>query len=202
MPWPPDAYKYTPESLQKEIVDFALKPLYEAYTFLKQEHDVANFEENEITKHLVFYLKHKTSISEMCARHSVHVILWPSEQPEQATTCVPDIKFDLPSRNWLHVEAKRIYEKKDWSVTEYLSAEDGIGRILSGKYSTDDPYAAMLCYIQNGDFYNIINKIKQALLPLASRPIDDVDELNDCVFSIHNRQTNEIGIYHLFFYFS
>jgi hypothetical protein len=202
MPWPADYYKYSPESLEDEISQFVLKPLFEAYDRLKSEHGVILFKEDDITSKIVYYLKHYTSISEMCARHSVDVVLWPTEQPDEDTENAPDIKFDLPSRNWLHVEAKRVYEKAHWSIAEYLGPE-GIGRILSDKYSIDDPYAAMLCYIQNGDFVHIRNKVKNALIPMSiDGTIKDVKSFENCCYSNHDRKSSKIGIFHLFFYFN
>ena len=136
----------------------------------------------------------------MCARHSVHIILWPTEQPDEETENVPDIKFDLPSRNWLHVEAKRVYAKKHWSITEYLGTE-GIGRILTGRYSIHDPYAAMLCYVQNGDFKLVKNNVETSLSSLASDKVTEVNGFENCSRSNHDRDCGRIGIFHLFFYF-
>jgi hypothetical protein len=192
-------YKFTPE---KAILDLVLKPLTESYSIVSKDVKVFGYEENVITEHLVWYLKNQTSISSLYQRRSIDVILRPKEQVAIDEKYEPDIKFNLGNRLFLHIEAKRIYEKHKWSTSEYLSAKDGIGRILTGKYSKNDKNAGMLGYIQNGDFQSIIHDIKNGIVETCCKSMRDVVGISNCIVSVHTRMANDdISIYHLFLYF-
>jgi hypothetical protein len=200
MPLPSWMYKFDTEGA---ILDLVLKPLAESYEMVRKDDNAVNYEENIITEHLVWYLKTRTSISELYQRRSIDIVLRPKEQVAIDEKYEPDIKFNLGHRVFLHIEAKRMYAKQNWSVSEYLSNDDGIGRILSGKYSRSDKQAGMLGYIQNGDFRNIIKNLRQGISKMSCKKIQDITNINNCILSVHTRIGNDnITIYHLFFYFA
>jgi hypothetical protein len=200
MPLPSWMYKFDEEGA---ILDLVLKPLVESYEIVKNDENAVSYEENAITEQLVWYLKTQTSISALYQRRSIDIVLRPKEQVAIDEKYEPDIKFNLGHRLFLHVEAKRIYAKQKWSASEYLSNDDGIGRILSGKYSRHDKHAGMLGYIQNGDFQSIIENVRQGILKTSCKKIQDVTKINNCTLSVHTRSGNDdIIIYHLFFYFT
>ncbi|MCW4017986.1 MAG: hypothetical protein NWF00_04820 [Candidatus Bathyarchaeota archaeon] len=202
MTWSPEAFKYSPGDLKEEILIFVLKPLHQAYVLLAADPQVASYKEDKITKELIRNLKKKTSLCDAFNRHSIDVNLGSTELLDDGQSCRPDIKFTLPSRNWLHIEAKRIYRGRNWSINEYLGA-NGIGRILSGNYySIDHPYAGMLCYVQNGQFERIIDKIKKGLISLVCKNLEDLTGVDNCALSKHVRTRNEVVIFHLFFHFT
>jgi hypothetical protein len=200
MPLPSWMYKFDTEGA---ILDLVLKPLTESYEIVRKDDHAVYYEENAITERLVWYLKTQTSISALYQRRSIDIVLRPKEQVAIDEKYEPDIKFNLGHRLFLHIEAKRMYAKQKWSTSEYLSNDDGIGRILSGKYSRHDKHAGMLGYIQNGDFRSIIENVRQGILKTSCKKIQDVTDIDNCALSVHTRIGNDdITIYHLFFYFT
>jgi len=185
------------------IIDLILKPLVEAYEVMKgRDCDAVNYDENAITKRLVWYLKHETSIAKLYQKRTIAIEMRPKEQATIEETYEPDIKILVWKMLWMEIEAKRFYEKNNWSISEYLS-DDGIGRFLSGRYSKNEKHGGMIGYIQNGNFHTIIQKIKAGLLRRDCKECHDVVEIGECLLSIHNRiSSNDIEMYHLFFYFS
>ena len=198
--FPLDKYK-TAEQL---ILNFVLKPLVEAYDIMKgKDRNVVDYDENTITKKLVWHLKNETSLTEPYQRRSIGIVMRPKEQVTIEDTYEPDIKFLVCERLWMEVEAKRIYEGNKWSTSEYLSDNDGIGRFLFGKYSKSENHGGMIGYVQNGDLQAVIQNIRSGLLKKNCRECLEVTEIDKCLLSIHYRINNEdIELYHLFFYFS
>lgn len=201
MPLPFWMYRFA--SPQQVIVDLILQPLVESYNVVSKDFNALNYEENLITEKLVWFLKKQSSISTLYQKRTMDVILRPKEQVTIDTKSEPDIKFIIGSILWLQIEAKRIYEKQNWSSAEYLSDGSGIGRFLSGMYSKDEEYGAMLGYVQGGNFQEIIKNIKDKLSDKDFKEYKDTPQIENCLVSVHRRfQNSDITIYHLFFYFS
>lgn len=201
MPFPTWMYRFS--SNERMIIDWILKPLVESYDIVKKDKTAINNSENEITEKLVWNLKNNTQISFLYQKRSIDVILRPKEQVKIDEKYEPDIKFILGTRIWLHVETKRIYKNGNWSTSEYVSKEDGIGRFLSGKYSRNDKESGMLGYIQGGNFSSIIQDLKSRIDSIDCESSGEITEVNNCYLSTHRRQENSsIRIYHLFLHFS
>lgn len=201
MPFPLWVYRFTTK--EQMILALILKPLVESCNIVRRrDGNVVNYEENVITQNLVWYLKNETSISSWYQKRTIDIVMRPKEQVAIDNVYEPDIKFTLGNMLWMQVEAKRIYEKENWSTSEYLSNERGIGRFISGKYSENERFAGMLGYVQNGDFQIILQAVKNGIENMCKK-YEDVTEIDNCMLSVHARVGNEdISIYHLFFYFS
>jgi len=183
-------------------MNLILKPLVQSYDMVRTDENAVNYDENTITRQLVWHLKNQTAISRLYQKRTIVIVMRPKEQATIETLYEPDIKFMISDIVWMEVEAKRIYEKNNWSASEYLSDEDGIGRFLHGKYSKGENQAGMIGYIQNGDLQAIILDIRSGLLKKNCRKCRDVEEVDKCILSIHYRANNEdIELYHLFFHF-
>jgi hypothetical protein len=201
MPFAPWMYRFS--SNERMIKDWILKPLVESYNIVKRDITVIASTENEITEKLVWHLKNNTTVSTLYQKRSIDILLRPKEQVEANKKVEPDIKFILGTRIWLHVEAKRIYEEKNWSPSEYVSNDDGIGRFLTGKYSKNDKEGGMLAYIQGGDLSAVIHKLKSIIDTTNCESSANITEVENCYLSVHKRESNSaIRIYHLFLYFS
>lgn len=186
------------------IINFILKPLVEAYGIMRgKAYDVVDYDENTLTKRLVWYLKNETSIAKLYQKRTIGIVMRPKEQATIEDTYEPDIKFFVWKMLWMEIEAKRFYKENNWSISEYLSDDDGIGRFLSGRYSKNEKHGGMIGYVQNGNLRTIIQSIKRGLLEKDCEGCHDVAEIEKCLLSIHHRISNDdIEIYHLFFYFS
>ncbi len=196
--------RYRQRSQEQLILEYVLKPLTEAYNISKENKEMGDYDENTITKKLVWYLKHETSVSYAYQRKTICIEMRPKEQYTIEDTYEPDIKFMLRDRPfWIEIESKRIYDKNNWSISEYLSRERGIGRFLWGTYSQNENYGGMIGYIQKGDFIKIVQGIRIGLGEINCKKCEDMTKIENCVLSVHYRSNKEdIRIYHLFFYFS
>ncbi len=195
-------YKF--QKKENTIIELVLKPLIEAYNIAKTDKNMVNYKENKITKKIVWYLKNSTSISNLYQKRSISIIMRPKEHITIDDICEPDIKFIIKDYVWMEIESKRIYEENNnWSISEYLSSDKGIGRFLSGKYSENENHGGMVGYIQNGNLSDIINNVKKGLKNCNLKKISNKNIINNCISSIHLRTNNDdITIYHLFFYFT
>jgi len=200
--FPLSMFKFLEE--KQLIINFILKPFVEAYEIMKgKDCDAMDYDENTMTKRLVWYLKHETSIAQFYQKRTIGIEMRPEEQVTIEETYEPDIKILVWTRLWMEIEAKRFYEKNNWTTSEYLSDDDGIGRFLSGKYSKNEKHGGMIGYVQNGSLHTIIQNIKTGLLKKDCKRCLDLAEIEKCLLSIHHRINNDdIEIYHLFFYFS
>ncbi len=195
-------FRYKFKTKEQLIFNFILNPLVEAYNIGKQDENMINYDENTITKKLVWYLKNETSISAFCQKRTIAIVMRPKEHITIDDMYEPDIKFIVNTLLWMEIEAKRIYGNINWSTSEYLSEDNGIGRFLSGKYSKDENHGGMIGYIQKGDLQNIIQNIKFGLESLCCKKCEDITEIDNCFFSVHYRTNkDDIEIYHLFFHF-
>lgn len=196
-----DKFKYrTGEQL---VINYVLKPLSEAYSKMnKADKCAVDYDENTITKKIVWYLKHETKISGLYQKKLIAIEMRPMEQ-ETATECYePDIKVFVWKRLWIEIEAKRLYCGNSWTTSEYMG-DEGINRFLSNRYSTCEKFGGMVGYVQNGDVTKIIQKIKKELLSKDCKNWNDIAEVDNCFLSFHYRKGNaDIGLFHIFFHFS
>jgi len=195
---------YRFQEKEQLIINIVLKPLVEAYKIAKKDERMISYDENTITRDIVWYLKNNTSISSLYQKRTIAIIMRPKEHITIDEICEPDIKFIINTLLWMEIEAKRIYkEHNNWSTLEYLSEEDGIGRFLSGKYSKNEDHGGMIGYIQKGNLSEIISDIKSGLTNCNCKKYSDIDVMDNSMSSVHSRKNNDdIIIYHLFFYFS
>lgn len=194
--------KFKQSSKEQLILEYVLRPLTEAYEISRKDEGMIHCDENIITKKLVWHLKHETSVSYAYQRKTVCIEMRPKEQDSIEDIYEPDIKF-IFGDIWIEIESKRIYENNKWSTSEYLSRDRGIGRFLWGVYSHNENYGGMIGYIQKGDFSRIVQRIKIGLREMNCKEYRSIEEIENCIFSIHSRDDrNDIRIYHLFFYFS
>lgn len=188
-------------SKERLIFQYVLEPLNEAYEKARQDKKMVYYDENTITKILVWHLKYDTSLS-YSYRKGIYIELRPKEQYTIDDIYEPDIKITYGDMQ-MEIESKRIHGKNKWSTSDYLSKDNGIGRFLWGVYSHNERYGGMIGYIQKGDFQKIIKKIKAGLKKINCKKCENITKIENCVLSIHYRDNKEdIRIYHLFFYFS
>lgn len=189
-------------SEEEAILKLVLKPLVEAYNIVKQEKDMVTKNENSITNDLVKCLKNETSISFLYQNRMIYIAMRPEEHDTAGGVYEPDIKVVVHDIVWVEIEAKRIYKKNNWSTSKYFDKNDGIGRFLY-KYSQSEHYGGMIAYIQNGNFQDIIERIRLKLLELSCGKCEALDGIENCLSSFHHRANrNDIKMYHLFFHFS
>ncbi|KYK38312.1 MAG: hypothetical protein AYK18_07580 [Theionarchaea archaeon DG-70] len=187
------------QSTEQLILDYILQPLTEAYKRAKKDTLIVYYNENTITRKLVWHLKHDTSISYLYRKKVICIEMRPKEQHAIDDVYEPDIKFVLGTL-WMEIESKRIYERNRWSPSEYLGSK-GVRRFIVGAYSREN-HGGMIGYIQKGDFKKIVRKIKMGLKKMNCKTCEDIIQIENCVLSVHHSNRKNIRIYHLFFYFS
>ena len=186
---------------EEVIKTFILLPLIEAHRILKGRADITSTTpENEITKKIVYNVKHKSTISyHIYGRHLIDVSYRPKEDFDEATITEPDIKFFIAEVCTVWIEAKRIY--KDNSVSDYCG-EEGLGRFLSGYYSRQDDDGGMIAYIQRGCISDIQSEIMGRVKIMDCIGLTENIGINASFLSVHKRiTTGNIKMYHLFFDF-
>jgi hypothetical protein len=178
------------------IERFIFNPLFESYNHIKKEEGIEHSEENPITKEIFKYIRNSSSISTAAKRHIISVKYNPTEVEDDGER-KPDLEFIIPDCFRIFFEAKRIYKVDSCSI---YCGKEGLGRFLSGYYSSEDVDGGMIAYVQNGDILKVQEKIigmvwKKDCINL-NRAIG-----NDFTFvSIHERKLNDnIQIYHIFF---
>ena len=178
------------------IERFIFKPLFESYNHIKKKEGIENSEEPPITKEIYKYIKTSSSISAEVKRHIIIVKYNPTEVEDEGER-KPDLEFIIPDCFRIFFEAKRIYKADSCSI---YWGKDGLGRFLSGYYSSEDIDGGMIAYVQKGDILNVQEKIigvvRQKDCINLNRAIG-----NDFTFlSVHERKSNgDIKIYHIFF---
>lgn len=187
------------KSTEQLIQEYVLQPLTEAYRRARRDTKMVSSNENMITKKLVWHLKHETSISHLYQKKVICIEMRPKEQYTIDGVCEPDVKFVLGTV-WIKIESKRLYDKNRWSPSEYLGRK-GVKRFIWGEYSQGD-HGGMIGYIQNGNFTEIVHRIKMGLQKIACTTCEDITSIENCALSVHYRNGENIRIYHLFFYFS
>lgn len=169
-----------PEFIEK----FIFNPLFGSYNHIKKKEGIENSEEPPITKEIYRYIRKYSSISTAVKRHIISVKYNPTEVEDEGER-KPDLEFIIPDCFRIFFEAKRIYKADSCSI---YCGKDGLGRFLSGYYSSEDVDGGMIAYVQNGD----ILKVQEKIIELVWE--------KDCLLSIHERKSNDdIKIYHIFF---
>lgn len=178
------------------IERFIFNPLFESYNHIKKKEGIENSEEPPITKEIYKYIRNSSSISAEVKRHIIIVKYNPTEVEDEGER-KPDLEFIIPNCFRIFFEAKRIYKADSCSI---YCGKDGLGRFLSGYYSSEDIDGGMIAYVQKGDILEVQEKIigvvrKKDCMNLI-RAIG-----NDFTFlSVHKRRSNDdIKIYHMFF---
>ena len=181
-----------PEFIERCIFN----PLFESYNHIKKKKGIENSEEPPITKEIYKYIRKSSSISTEVENHIIIVKYNPTEVEDEGER-KPDLEFIIPDCFRIFFEAKRIYKADSCSI---YCGKEGLGRFLSGYYSSEDVDGGMIAYVQNGDILKVQEKIigmvrKKECINLI-RAIG-----NDFTFlSVHKRRSNDdIKIYHIFF---
>lgn len=181
-----------PEFIEK----FIFNPLFESYNHIKKAEGIKISGETPITKEIYKFIKTSSSISTAAKRHIISVKYNPTEVEDDGER-KPDLEFIIPDCFRIFFEAKRIYKADSCYI---YCGKGGLGRFLSGYYSSEDADGGMIAYVQNGDILKVQEKIielvwKKDCLNL-NRAIG-----NDFTFlSVHERKSNDdIKIYHIFF---
>ena len=171
-------------------------PLFESYNHIKKKKGIENSEEPPITKEIYKYIRKSSSISTEVENHIIIVKYNPTEVEDEGER-KPDLEFIIPDCFRIFFEAKRIYKADSCSI---YCGKEGLGRFLSGYYSSKDIDGGMIAYVQKGDILEVQEKIigvvrKKECINLI-RAIG-----NDFTFlSVHKRRSNDdIKIYHIFF---
>ena len=178
------------------IERFIFNPLFESYNHIKKKEGIENSEEPPITKEIYKYIKTSSSISAEVKRHIIIVKYNPTEVEDEGER-KPDLEFIIPDCFRIFFEAKRIYKAASCSI---YGGKDGLGRFLSGYYSSEDVDGGMIAYVPNGD----ILKVQEKIIGMVRKK--DCINLNRAVgndftfLSVHERRSNDaIKIYHIFF---
>lgn len=178
------------------IERFIFNPLFESYNHIKKAEGIKNSEETPITKEIYKFIKTSSSISPATKRHIISVKYNPTEVEDDGER-KPDLEFIIPDCFRIFFEAKRIYKADSCSI---YCGKGGLGRFLSGYYSSEDVDGGMIAYVQKGDILKVQEKIvgmvwKKNCINL-NRSVG-----NDFTFlSVHERKLNaDIKIYHMFF---
>lgn len=104
-------------------------------------------------------------------------------------------------------ECKLMDEGNSRHLTEYVN-ENGIGRFLDGRYSSNCSAGAMVGYVRVGDPVMVANGVAKRILTLPGRPkmikAEPVKACQDIYDSSHERSSgiSPFKIFHLFFAFS
>lgn len=196
-----EVYKY--KNRDEIIKNLIITPITEAYNLIKRDKTNITNKEDVITNTLVLSIKEKTSISEYIKYNHIKIIVRQQIPVDKNDTVSPDLEFIIFEKNLFSVEleAKRIYAKNKWSISEYLS-DEGIGRFISGKYSKENEYAGMISYIQNGNLGNIASNLFNGIKNVNCNTCIIISS-NFIYCSVHNRKPlSTIIIYHLILFFS
>ncbi len=178
------------------IERFIFNPLFESYNHIKKKEGIENSEEPPITKEIYKYIKTSSSIYTEVKRHIIIVKYNPTEVEDEGER-KPDLEFIIPDCFRIFFEAKRIYKADSCSI---YCGKGGLGRFLSGYYSSEDVDGGMIAYVQKGDILEVQEKIIGMV-----RKKDCINLIraigNDFTFlSVHKRRSNDdIKIYHMFF---
>lgn len=194
---PPEYFSNFSIDKKPEFIEtFIFKPLFESYDYLKVIPGIKSSKENKITQNIYTYLKNHSSISKMVQRHMI-VVIYRAKEIKDDNETEPDLQFILPCRFRILFEAKRIY--KSDSFSEYYG-EKGLGRFLSGYYSSPDIDGGMIAYVQKGDMLVVQEKIIGVIQQKDCINLERNIWKNLIFLSYHTRKSNDnIKIYHIFF---
>lgn len=178
------------------IERFIFNPLFESYNHIKKKKGIENGEEPPITKEIYKYIRKSSSISTEVEKHIIIVKYNPTEVEDERER-KPDLEFIIAGCFRIFFEAKRIYKAGSCSI---YCGKDGLGRFLSGYYSSEDIDGGMIAYVQKGDILEVQEKI---IGMVRNKGCINLNRAigNDFTFlSVHKRRSNDdIKIYHIFF---
>lgn len=178
------------------IERFIFNPLFESCDCIKRKKRIKTMQEPPITKEIYKYIRNSSSITKEIQRHIIIVKYNPTEVEDDGER-KPDLEFILPGCFRIFFEAKRIY-KAD-SCSEYCG-KGGLGRFLSGYYSSEDVDGGMIAYVQKGEVLEVQKKIIEMVLEKDCINLNRDTGRAFTFLSVHKRQSNDdIKIYHTFF---
>lgn len=171
-------------------------PLFEAYNHLKLREAIKNSDEVKINREIYKYIRDISTISKEVQKNIIIVRYKPKEVVEDEEH-EPDLEFALPNCFRIFFEAKRIYKSDSYSK---YCGEDGLGRFLSGYYSSEDIDGGMIAYVQIGNTLEAQEKIIRKVQKIDCISLNRNMGIDYSFLSIHKRiSNNNIKIYHIFF---
>jgi len=184
------------DNKQEFIKRFIFNPLFEAYNHLKLIEEIKNSDEVKINREMYKYIRDFSSISKEVQKHIIFVNYKPKEVVGNEEH-EPDLQFALPNCFSIFFEAKRIYKPDSYSI---YCGEGGLGRFLSGYYSSEDIDGGMLAYVQIGNILEAQEKIIVKVQKIDCISLNRNIGIDSTFLSTHRRITNNnIKIYHIFF---
>ncbi len=187
--------KNKPEFIKR----FIFTPLFEAYNHLKLIEVIKNSNEIKINRETYKYIRDSSSISKEIQKHIIFVSYKPKEVVGDEEH-EPDLQFVLPNCFRIFFEAKRIYNSDSYSK---YCGENGLGRFLSGYYSSDDIDGGMIAYVQIGNVLEVQEKIIRMIQKIDCISLNRNIGTDSTFLSVHKRlSNNNIKIYHIFFDFT
>lgn len=181
---------------QDFIKRFIFNPLFEAYNHLKLIEEIKNSNEVKINREMYKYIRDFSSISREIQKHIIFVNYKPKEVVGDGEH-EPDLQFVLPNCFSIFFEAKRIYKSDSYSI---YCGEGGLGRFLSGYYSSEDIDGGMIAYVQIGNILEAQEKIIRIVQKMECINVNRNIGIDSTLLSIHKRlSNNNIKIYHIFF---
>ncbi|OQX21015.1 MAG: hypothetical protein BWK75_04100 [Candidatus Altiarchaeales archaeon A3] len=187
------------KSKEETIKIFILQPLFEAYQIVRSEDVISNTtHEDTITRRIIDHIKRDSSIS-IYTDKTIDISFTPGESSENGGLTRPDIKFFISDIIKIFIEAKRIYKG---STPGTYCGKEGLGRFLSGYYSSQEGHAGMIAYIQEGRLSDIQKEIIKKVNGCNCTELKEDLGIDNSFLSLHKRNSNSnIKIYHLLFDF-
>lgn len=178
------------------IKRFIFNPLFEAYNHLKLIEVIKNSNEIKINREIYKYIRDSSSVSKEIQKHIIFVSYKPKEVVGDEEH-EPDLQFALPNCFRIFFEAKRIYKPDSYSK---YCGEGGLGRFLSGYYSSEDIDGGMIAYVQIGNVLEVQEKIIGMVQKIDCISLNRNIGIDSMFLSVHKRlSNNNIKIYHIFF---
>lgn len=178
------------------IKRFIFNPLFEAYNHLKLIEVIKNSDEVKINRKMYKYIRDISTISKEVQKNIIIVRYKPKDVVGDEEH-EPDLEFALPNCFRIFFEAKRIYKSDSYSK---YCGEDGLGRFLSGYYSSEDIDGGMIAYVQIGNILEAQEKIIRKVQKIDCISLNRNIGIDYSFLSIHKRISNiNIKIYHIFF---
>lgn len=181
-----------PEFIKK----FIFNPLFEAYNHLKLIEVIKNSNEVKINREMYKYIRDFSSISKAIQKQIITVNYKPKEVVGDEEH-EPDFEFKLPNCFRIFFEAKRMYRPDSYSK---YCGDGGLGRFLSGYYSSEDIDGGMIAYVQIGNIIEAQEKIIGMVQKINFICLNRNNGINSTFLTVHKRfSNNNIKIYHIFF---
>ena len=175
------------------IEDLVVTPILESRGLLCTIPDIKNLKENQITDHLVKYLKfHSNSKYQKLYQTEILTIMRPTEVYEDKESNEPDLKIVLFSpSNIITFEAKRINKGNPPNV---YCGKEGFQRFTDEYYEVEE-YCGMLGYMQEGDLTKVIDDIKSLIEKIFFIKFKEI--YKNCFLSYHTCKDNKLKCHHI-----